>query len=320
MSVYTPVSAAALRSWLQGYPVGALLATQAIATGITNSNYFVTTHAGQFVLTLFEHKTVAEVAGYLALMAHLAAQGIPCPQPQASRSGEYCLSLRGKPAALLTRLPGRALETPSAAECAKLGAMLARLHAAGRSFLPPLPNVRGDAWRQSMTAALQPLLDAHRRALLLRELAFQQTLAWERLPTGVIHGDLFRDNVLFAGDEVSGVLDFEFACHDALAYDLAIAVNDWCVAADGQFDAARAQALLAAYHAERPLTSAEQQAWPGLLRAAALRFWLSRLYDSHYPRSGELTTAKNPEHFQRMLELRATDLTAPPWAWNGANA
>lgn len=315
MSVYTPVTQGQLAAWLKGYSVGAPLALEPIAAGIENSNYFVTTTGGRYVLTLFERLPAAELPFYLELMAHLARHGIPCPAPVADLSDRYLSVLNGKPAALVTRLEGASLEGPGAAECAELGAVLARLHLAGRSFCGYLENPRGPQWRRRAAAEVRAYLDGERRHLLDEELAFQSRQRFPELPRGPVHADLFRDNALFLDGRISGVIDFYFAGVDCLLYDLAVSANDWCLvepARDRRLDEPKLRALLGAYHALRPLGEAERAAWPAMLRAAALRFWLSRLHDWHLPRPGQMVRVHDPEHFRDILALRA-GAAAPPW-------
>lgn len=303
MSVFTTVTSEDLQQWLRDYPLGALRELRGIASGITNTNYFVTTDNGRYVLTLFERNTTEELPYFLDLMAYLADRGIPCPHPVARRDGSYLGVLNGKPASLVSRLRGSSLEVPSAGHCAEVGAVLARMHLAGAGFPLHVDNPRGPHWWRVTAATVLPYMAAGPRALLEQELTYQSTFRRMELPRGVVHADLFRDNVLFENGSLTGLIDFYYACDDAWAYDLAIAVNDWCVCADGGLDEFRLRALLAAYHAVRPLTAVEHQAWPALLRAAALRFWLSRLHDFHHPQPGELTHAKDPEHFRLLLGL-----------------
>ena len=313
MSVFTPVTPEQLSLWLEQYRLGALVQLQGIAAGIENTNYFVTTSGGSYVLTLFEKLTPAELPFYLGLMAHLAQHGIPSPAPATDLSGRMFSELNGKPAALMSRLAGEAVAAPAPAHCAEVGATLAEIHLAARSYAGKLDNPRGPRWWREAAREVSPFLDAARAALLAAELEFQARQRREDLPRGAIHADLFRDNVLFAGARIGGVIDFYFAGIDFLLFDVAVTLNDWCVLAGGEIDAARAQALLAAYHARRPFTAAEHAAWPQMLRAAALRFWLSRLYDFYLPRPGELVHAHDPEHFRRILELRIAHAGEAPW-------
>ena len=295
MSVYTTVGRAELAAWLEPLALGALTDLAGIAAGMQNSNYFVTAGGVRRVLTVFEHLTPAQLDFYLALMAHLAARGIPCPQPLADPEGRRWRMLAGKPAALLSCLPGSAVESPTTEQCAALGAHLARLHLAAADFPNPLPNPCGAGWRETLGRRLAPKLSADQCGQLLNELEFQAAQDYSGLPRGVVHGDLFRDNVLWQGSELGGVLDFYFAGEDVLLFDLAVVANDWCG------DAGNLPALVAGYHQVRPLSDQEAAAWPALRRAAALRFWLLRLDVQHHPRVGEVVTIKDPADFQRLL-------------------
>ncbi|MDD2834033.1 MAG: homoserine kinase [Methylotenera sp.] len=306
MSVFTSVSVQQLQDWLQGYAIGELLELKGISSGITNTNYFVTTTQNRYVLTLFEHNSMDELPYYINLMSHLATHGVPCPQPIQNQSGISLHMLNGKPAVLMSCLSGRDVTAPNVAQCAEVGKHLAKMHLAGKSFAQSAHrNPRDAVWRQQTAEKVLPLLAMEDRQLLLESLAFQAGLNLAALPKGVIHADLFRDNVLFDDDKIGGLIDFYYACEDVLAYDLAIAVNDWCVNADGSLDAARLDAMLQAYQQIRPFIEAEHAAWHALLRIAALRFWLSRLYDQLFPQDGELTHAKDPDHFKNILKLRA---------------
>lgn len=304
-----------LAAWLKNYSVGALAALEPVAAGIENSNFFVTTTQGRYVLTLFERLPAAELPFYLELMAHLARHGIPCPAPVADLADRYLSQLNGKPAALVTRLPGASIERPGEAECAELGSLLARLHLAGRSYAGYLENPRGPRWWRQAARDLEGRLAPEDAALLEAELAFQSQHRYAELPRGPVHADLFRDNALFEGGRISGVIDFYFAGVDCLLFDVAVCANDWCLAdpeRDRRLDPARTRALLGAYHTLRPLSAAESAAWPAMLRAAALRFWLSRLHDYHLPRKGELVRVHDPAHFRAVLALRAA-ASAAPW-------
>jgi len=302
MAVFTSVSEAELTAWLGDYSLGQLLELQGIASGIENTNYFVTTSNGRFVLTLFEILGADELPFYLNLMAHLARHGIPCPDPVANRANQFLGTLNGKPACIVSRLSGKSTTAPSGAQCAAIGAMLGQMHIAGQSFSQVMPNPRGTAWRAATAGQVRPFLDEKQAALLESEVSLQAQQNWTSLPQGVIHADLFRDNVLLEEDHIGGLIDFYFACSDALLYDVAITVNDWCMHGDGTLDTAKTRTLLRAYHAVRPLLDNEHRAWPLMLRAAALRFWLSRLFDKHLPRDGELIHAHDPGHFERILK------------------
>ena len=302
MAVFTSVSETELIAWLGDFSLGQLLELQPISSGIENTNYFVTTSNGRFVLTLFEKLSTDELPFYLNLMAHLARHGIPCPCPVANRRNQFLDELNGKPACIVSRLSGKSVIAPNSQQCAAIGAMLGQMHSAGQSFSQIMPNPRGAAWRVATAPKVRPFLDAQQAALLDSEVALHAQQNWAALPQGVIHADLFRDNVLLEGNRVGGLIDFYFACSDALLYDVAITVNDWCMNTGGTLDAVRAQTFLRAYHAVRPLLDSECDAWPLMLRVAALRFWLSRLFDLHLPRDGELIHAHDPRHFERILK------------------
>ena len=302
MSVFTTVARDELVAWLENYSIGSLVTHEGIATGIENTNYFVTTDQGRFVLTLFEKLADRELPFYLNLQDHLARRGVPCPKPVANQTGAFLGKLNGKPAALVSFLRGKDIVAPSTEHCARVGSMLASIHAAGASYTGRMDNPRGPKWWKTVMPELTPFLKTDEVELLREEVRFQARHRGRDLPRGAIHADLFRDNVLFEHGRISGVIDFYFACTDALLYDLAITVNDWCVTEAGAIDDSRAAALLNAYNQGRQFTAEERSAWPVMLRAGALRFWVSRLHDFYLPRPGELTHAKDPTHFRDILE------------------
>ncbi len=304
MSVFTKVTHKELEQWLKSYSLGDLVELRGISAGITNTNYFVTTSDGRYVLTLFEEHTPDELPYFLDLMTHLANHGIPCPHPVINHEGSSLGTLNAKPAALVSRLSGSDIESPSVQNCSSVGNVLAQMHIVGQGFKGTNKNSRDSYWRQKTSSKVMEFLDEHDRKMLLDTLEMQNDFHSENLPRGVIHADLFRDNVLFDGNEIGGIIDFYYACNDYLLYDIAIAVNDWCIDEDGNLDDARYAALLKSYHHVRPLTEDEANVWPQMLQFAALRFWLSRLYDKHFPVSGELTHAKDPQHFQKVLKHR----------------
>ncbi|MGH8752101.1 MAG: homoserine kinase [Burkholderiales bacterium] len=306
MSVFTTVAKDELADWLKSYSLGALAGLRGIAAGIENTNYFVDTTHGRYVLTLFEKLKAHELPFYLHLMSHLASHGIPCPNPIANLQNNFLGELNGKPACLVSCLQGVDLKNPSAAQCAEVGELLADMHLAGQTFTLHMNNPRGTHWWSAAAPRVLPFLAREEAGLLEAELHFQSLYRYQDLPRGVIHADLFRDNVLFHSDAVSGVIDFYFACNDVLLYDVAIAVNDWCLSENYRLDAERTHAFLGAYQVLRPFTATECEAWPVMLRAGALRFWMSRLYDFHLPRPGELTHAKDPNHFLKLLQSHAS--------------
>ncbi len=311
MAVFTAVSEAQAQALLDRLGLGRLRLLTGIKAGIENSNFFVDTETGSYVLTVFERLRHDQLPFYLGLMQHLAAKGLPVPAPQADRDGQTLFTLQGKPAALVSRLRGGHQLAPDIFHCEQLGRTLARLHLGVADFPLQQPNLRGLAWWLSASQAVLPHLDAERAALLQDELAFQQQIAARvlELPRGAIHADLFRDNAMFEGlpgrEQLSGVFDFYFAGVDSFLFDLAVCLNDWCVDLEsGRLIEERAAALVAAYERERPLSGAEHRLLPALLRAAALRFWISRLYDWHLPREASLLKPHDPTHFERVLRLR----------------
>jgi homoserine kinase type II len=306
MSVFTTLTLPEVQDCLQDFSIGEVTELKGIAEGITNTNYFVITETSRYVLTIFEANTIDELPYFVDLMAHLAEHNIPCPEPIADKHGVALQEIEGKPALLVSCLQGRDVSEPDAAQCAQVGRMLAHMHLAGDAFGQQSNNQRDAAWRSNTAAQVMGKVSADERVLLQQVLAFQDNLDLDSLPRGVIHGDLFRDNVLFDGAALGGFIDFYYACHDVLAYDVAIAVNDWCLTESGGFDEPRLNSFMQSYTEVRPFNEGEKQAWQGLLCIAALRFWLSRLYDFHFPVEGELTQAKDPDYFKNILLKRAT--------------
>lgn len=315
MSVFTIVRQAELEAFLVAYDLGALVEFSGIEAGIENTNYFVTTTAGRFVLTLFEFTPRDELGYFLDLMAFLADRGVPCPHPLAARDGTYLRSLNGRPAALVRRLEGRSIPEPGTAHCAQIGAALAGLHCAGRDFPRARDNDRGRAWREQVADLVANHLGAEDRALLATVVADDFLDAEADLPRGVIHADLFHDNALFTGERLSGIIDFYYAHTGPLLYDLAVTVADWCFR-DGTLDRVRGRALVAAYAAVRPLDANERAAWPAAVRAAGARFWLSRLKDRIFPRDAAMTFIKDPAPFRAVLcaGLERADELAAVWS------
>lgn len=303
MSVYTEVGRDDLVAFLSDYAVGELVSYEGISDGIENTNYFVNTEQGQFILTLFEQHKFEELGYFLDVMTFFYQHDIPSAHPAADKQGQYLKTLCGKPAALVMRLSGRGVNTVATeAQCQRIGDVLGKMHLAGKDFKSKRVTQRGPDWRQKTAEKLMPLLDDESVEILKSELSFQKDYANIDMPFGVTHSDLFRDNALFDGDELQGIIDFYYACDEYLLYDLAVAVNDWCIDENGLIEHKRYQALMHAYLLHRDLTENEQMGWNLALRAAALRFWLSRLLDKHFPREGELTQVKNPDAFLKILK------------------
>lgn len=309
MAVFTPVTLDDLSDWIMQFPLGRALAIEGISSGIENSNFFLSTEAGEFVLTIFEQLSFEQLPFYLQLMRHLAQHGVPVPEPIANRHGAIIHSLHGKPASIVTRLEGSCQLAPQPVHCAEAGKTMAKMHLAAQDFPLQQPNLRGLDWWNATSPLVLPLLSTDNAHLLRAEMHFQSAFAgsavYQELPYGPIHADLFRNNAMFVGDTMSGIFDFYFAGCDCWLFDVAVTVNDWCIDLEtGVLDTARVRALLDAYHAVRPFTAAEQVAWQPMLRAGALRFWLSRLYDYHLPRAAEMLTPHDPTHFERILRER----------------
>ncbi len=309
MAVFTPVSLDDIIPWAEQFPVGQVRSLEGISSGIENSNFFLSTESGEFVLTIFEKLSFEQLPFYLNLMRHLAQRNVRVPAPLPNNQGEIISRLHGKPASIVSRLTGAWIPTPTADHCTEVGAMLAKMHLAAKDFPLYQPNLRGLDWWRETTPAVLPFLSADNQALLRDEMHTQESFAagdsYARLPKGPIHADLFRNNVMFDGKKLTGFFDFYFAGCDTWLFDVAVTVNDWCInLSTGETDSQRVRALLDAYASVRPFTADEQAAWPVMLRAAALRFWLSRLYDFYLPREAEMLTPHDPTHFERLLRHR----------------
>jgi homoserine kinase type II len=313
MAVFTEVSDDEARALLRTLKLGELRGLRGIQSGIENTNYFVSVEQDgavqEYVLTLFERLTAAQLPFYLHLMKHLAQRGIPVPDPAPDASGDILHQVAGKPAAVVNKLAGAHELAPTADHCAAVGAMLARMHLAGRDYNRQQPNLRGLAWWNETVPVVLPFLEPAQAALLRAELAFQNHVAagsaYAALPRGPVHADLFRDNVMFDGGRLTGFFDFYFAGVDTWLFDVAVCLNDWAIdLATGAHDATRAAAFFHAYAAVRPLSAAERQLLPAMLRAGALRFWISRLWDFHLPREASLLKPHDPAHFERVLRQR----------------
>ena len=309
MAVFTKVSPKEARALLQRLQLGELRQLRGIEGGIENTNYFLTTESGEFVLTLFERLSAEQLPFYLHLMRHLARAGIPVPDPQGDQHGNILHSVCGKPAAVVNKLHGRSQLAPQAVHCAAVGAMLARMHLAGRGFERQQPNLRALPWWNETAPVVLPHLHAEQAALLQSELAYQNHIAassaYTALPRGPVHADLFRDNVMFEGEQLSGFFDFYFAGIDSFLFDLAVCLNDWCIDWErGAHGAPRCGAMLAGYQAGRPLAAAGRSLLAAMARAGALRFWISRLWDYYLPREAQVLTPHDPRHFERVLRQR----------------
>ena len=324
MAVFTPLELSDISEWIaQNFQIGTATAVRGIHGGIENSNFFLDTSLDgkpqEYVLTIFERLTAEQLPYYLELMRHLANRGISVPKPIENRHGQILFELKGKPAAIVSKLPGLSRLAPDNHHCALVGEMLAKMHLAGQDFKLIQENLRSLVWWQKTVPDLLPHLDADQQELLQSELkaqeAFFNSSEYAELPSGASHCDLFRDNVLFdpqnngdqTADRLGGFFDFYFAGTDKWLFDLAVTVNDWCLVENKKdLDPARLKAMLNAYEAVRPLSPVEKKYWPMMLRAAALRFWISRLWDFYLPRNAQMLTPHDPKHFEKILLSRRT--------------
>ena len=318
MAVYTEVSSKEARALMRQLKLGELKSIKGCSGGIENTNYFVSTVQDEtqhdYVLTLFERLTFEQLPFYLRLMKHLAQRGIPVPDPTANAKGELVFELKGKPAAVVNKLRGQSELNPTAEHCAAVGRTLAQMHLAGADFELSQPNLRGLDWWNDTIPVVLPHLTTDQAALIDSELAYQnhtaESSSYAALPRGPIHADLFRDNVMFdtqdGKPELTGFFDFYFAGVDTWLFDIAVTLNDWCINLEtGSHNTERFEQFMAAYTAIRPLEAAERELLPAMLRAGALRFWVSRLWDYYLPREASVLKAHDPSHFERVLRQRA---------------
>ena len=318
MSVFTRVDRHNLEQFLSRFDQGDLLSFKGVSEGIENTNYFVTTTRGAFVLTLVEQWPAAEVPYFIDLMSWLTQRGIPSARPIADVNGQTLHILLDRPAALVERLEGESTEEPTVENCRAVGNVLAKLHVAGRDFPQQRLDQRGIEWRINTAKTLAPVINSADRDCLDEEINHYQGLALDDCPRGVIHADLFPDNVLLRNGEISGVIDFYYACNDILIYDVAITANQWCANKNGRLLQAKLDALLGAYHQVRPLQAAERDVWPAMLRYGALRFWVSRLKDKEFPKQGHLTTIKDPDAIKSILLDRRANQAQLLQMWDTA--
>jgi len=307
VAVYTDIAPDELRAFLTPFDVGAPVRLQGIAEGVENSNFLLETEAGRYILTIYERRVQAdELPFFLDLMQHLARRGFPCPTPVADRSGRILQTLRGKPAAMVSFLSGAPVRRPAPAHCRQAGIGLARLHLAAHGFKGRRANTLGQASWASLFAPHRAAAESLRQGLARQideDLALL-ALSWPRnLPYGVIHADLFPDNVFFLDGVFAAAIDFYFACEDALAYDLAVCLNSWCFEPDGAFNQTSAQALVAGYQSLRPLSPAEEMGLPILAHGAAMRFFLTRLADWGRADPGALVRPKDPMEYEKKLQF-----------------
>ena len=316
MSVYTNVLPHELDEFLKNYSLGQLQQFVGISDGIENTNYFVTTSKGQYVLTIFEQLTSEELSYYLELMAFFSEGGIPTAHPIPDNEGKYIRSIKNKPTALVKRLNGASIDVPNAKQCKEIGFQMAKMHTLGKKFKFSQESSRGESWRSETIELVMPKLSNYDQDLLNNEIEYLKSFTINNLPVSIIHADLFRDNALFIDDELTGIIDFYYACNGYAIYDLAVTVNDWCTSGDKIEDQKNLISLLGAYQEVRTVSDEERDCWVYVLRLAALRFWLSRLRDKYFPRSGEITHIKNPDRFKKIVEDRRNNNDELMSIWN----
>jgi len=305
MSVYTNVSPHELDEFLGNYSLGQLQQFVGISDGIENTNYFVTTSKGQYVLTIFEQLTPEELPYFLKLMAFYAEAGLPTARPITDNKNQYINILNSKPAALVKRLNGASVDIANVKQCQQVGIQMARMHVSSQKFSMSKKASRNKEWRNQTAKLVMPKLNKEEQMLLQKELDYLATKKTDNLYTSVIHADLFRDNVLFIDDALTGIIDFYYAYNGFSLYDLAVAINDWCTTGEKEHDKNNITALLLAYQTIRSIDQNERDSWCYFLRLAALRFWLSRLRDKYFPRGGEITHIKDPDRFKIIVQERS---------------
>lgn len=303
MSVYTHVSNDEINDLLAFYELGQFVSLQGIAQGVTNSNYFLTTSSGRYVLTVFEVLEQHELPFFLLLKKHLNESGVACPLPIQRKDGKFDSTLAGKPACIVSCLDGCNISWPTDLQCFSTGAMLAKMHISGQSFPMSMENPRYTEWWEASAQKLLPVLDPNDVLLLESEIAHIAKYSAQALdlPSGIIHADLFKDNVLLNGNQITGFIDFYYACNGNFMYDLAIAINDWARTSQNIIDPQLKTAFLGGYESVRPISREEKDYFPIAQRAGCIRFWVSRLLDFYFPQEGEMTFIKDPNTFRDLL-------------------
>lgn len=308
MSVYTQVPDDALEIFLRQYNIGQVTSFKGIRAGIDNSNFFLSTSHGEYVLTVFETLNMDQVPYSMQLMHYLAQHGVPCADPLATNSDCYVVELMGKPASIVARLEGKSVADASYQQISALGSALGRWHSVtdiklgDAGFVEQRAARFGMKWCQQIAESLLPILSTNEQDLLQDELRLQRFYTHSKLPTGTIHSDLFHDNALFVGQRLSGIIDLYDCCIGPFLYDIAVVVNDWCRGLQGELNVGKTEQFLQAYHQQRNLSAMERGAWPVMLRAAALRFWLSRLDSAQNPRKADLLLEKDPRQYKNILQ------------------
>jgi len=301
MAVYTSINSSDLNDWIEKFNFKDLVNFKGISSGVTNSNYLIQMAHSNYILTIFEHNNIEELPFYIDLMTYLAKENFLCPRPIENKNGQALGLLKEKPALMVSFLDGKEKAIRSPKSCYLVGQYLAKLHLTANNFSQLNKNTRGLDWVSDMYLNLKKYLSLEDQGILELEINYHKEMDKVELPEGIIHGDLFKDNVLFLNDKVSGFIDFYYACNEKFIYDIAIAINDWCIDQDGQINKSMFLEFIKGYQSERKLTDNEQEYLNVALRLAALRFWLSRLEDFYNAKEGEITSIKDPKHFKDIL-------------------
>lgn len=301
MAVYTSINSSDLNDWIEKFNFKDLVNFKGISSGVTNSNYLIQMAHSNYILTIFEHNNIEELPFYIDLMTYLAKENFLCPRPIENKNGQALGLLKEKPALMVSFLDGKEKVIRSPKSCYLVGQYLAKLHLTANNFPQLNKNTRGLDWVSDMYLNLKKYLSLEDQGILELEINYHKEMDKVELPEGIIHGDLFKDNVLFLNDKVSGFIDFYYACNEKFIYDIAIAINDWCIDQDGQINKSMFLEFIKGYQSERKLTDNEQEYLNVALRLAALRFWLSRLEDFYNAKEGEITSIKDPKHFKDIL-------------------
>ena len=306
MAVYTSINSSDLSEWFKKFNLKNFVDFKGISSGVTNSNFVIFMPNSNYILTIFEHNNIEELPFYVDLMTYLAQENFLCPKPIENNSGQALSLLKNKPALMVSFLDGKELAIRNSKSCYLVGQYLAKLHLTTKNFPQSNKNTRGLSWISDIYLKLKEYLTLEDQKIIEVEINYHKKIDKSELPEGIIHGDLFRDNVLFLNDKVSGFIDFYYACNERFIYDIAIAINDWCIDDDGKINTLMSSEFIKGYQLERKLTDNENKYFNSALRLAALRFWLSRLEDFHNAKDGEITSIKDPNHFKDILVNRQT--------------
>jgi homoserine kinase type II len=306
MAVYTSINSSDLNEWFKKFNFENYIDFKGISSGVTNSNYVIFMPNSNYILTIFEHNHIEELQFYVDLMTYLAKENFLCPRPIENNSGQALGLLKSKPALMVSFLDGKEIAVRNSNNCYLVGQHLARLHLATNNFPQSNKNTRDLSWISDMYLKLKEYLSLEDQKIIELEINYHEKIDKVELPEGIIHGDLFRDNVLFLNDKVSGFIDFYYACNEKFIYDIAIAINDWCIYDDGKINKLLYLEFIKGYQSEKKLTDNENEYFNSALRLAALRFWLSRLEAFHDAKEGEITFIKDPNHFKDILVNRQT--------------